>query len=752
MATFPASFDLSSLNGENGFTLNGIGENDFLGRAVSSAGDINGDGFDDVILGASVEFRLGIVAFGESYVVFGSDDRTESPVELSALNGQNGFNIPGPGSLSFLGTSVGGAGDINGDGIDDFIVGAPGANPLSNDFTGQSYVVFGSQSFSGETFDVRSLNGSNGVIIKGIDTVDFVGASVSITGDINNDGIDDLIIGAPESSSDLEKAGRVFVVFGSESFGSDLDQGVLELSSLDGRNGIIINGLVQGEYLGVSVSDTGDINGDGIDDFVIGASAFNSDTQPGRSYVVFGSTAFGSGDSPTLDLASLDGSNGFIVNGPGPERRFGESVSGIGDFNSDGLNDFIIGTQSIFSDEQTSVGKSYVIYGSTGFDSGTFNLDALNGRNGFVIEGADIGDLAGSSVSSAGDVNGDGLADLIVGAPGGDPDGEIGAGESYVIYGSTTFDAPAFALSSIDGRNGFVINGIDAGDGAGGAVSSAGDVNGDGFDDLIVSAASADPNGESGAGEGYIIYGGPALSVVTVGDENTIERAGGNDSIFATAANDTVNAGAGADSVYGRSGNDLINGGSGNDFLLGQDGKDIINGEDGDDIIFGDEGDDTLSGDAGNDVIYGRNDNDVISGDDGDDVLSGDAGNDNISGGIGSDTLKGGAGDDTLEGSSGIGSLLVADDHRDVLIGGSGRDHFVIQSSYAINGDSDYALIQDFSASEDAIAINAGDFSLQQTSSTLPKGVGLYNGGDLVAVISGYSASELSLAESYFTT
>ncbi|MEH2024670.1 beta strand repeat-containing protein, partial [Nostoc sp.] len=152
-------------------------------------------------------------------------------------------------------------------------------------------------------------------------------------------------------------------------------------------------------------------------------------------------------------------------------------------------------------------GSSYVVFGSnSGFDA-QLNLSSLNGSNGFVINGIDARDFSGGSVSSAGDINGDGFDDLIIGANLADPNGQDRAGSSYVVFGSNSgFDAQ-LNFSSLNGSNGFVINGIDAGDFSGFPVSSAGDINGDGFDDLIIGANLADPNGQNYAGESYVVFG-----------------------------------------------------------------------------------------------------------------------------------------------------------------------------------------------------------------------------------------------------
>src|SRR4028119_556500 len=137
----------------------------------------------------------------------------------------------------------------------------------------------------------------------------------------------------------------------------------------------------------------------------------------------------------------------------------------------------------------------------------TFNLSDLNGSNGFAINGIAANDHSGRSVSSAGDVNGDGFDDLIIGANGADPNGIFGAGQSYVVFGSNSGFGAGLNLWDLDGSNGFAINGIAAGDLSGSSVSSAGDVNGDGIDDLIIGARFADANGIDNAGQSYVVFG-----------------------------------------------------------------------------------------------------------------------------------------------------------------------------------------------------------------------------------------------------
>jgi len=488
---FPAAINVSSLNGGNGFRLDGVASGDFSGNSVSGAGDINGDGIDDLIIGAYGADPNGENNAGSSYVVFGHRTGFSAALDLSRLDGDNGFRIDGVAAGDFSGRSVSAAGDVNGDGIDDLIIGAP----ISLFRAGSSYVVFGRSTGFSDALELSSLDGNNGFRLDGSAPFDYSGVSVSGAGDINGDGTGDLVVGARGANSG---AGSSYVVFGrSNGFSAGLG-----LSSLDGKNGFRLDGVAANDRSGRSVSAAGDINGDGIDDLIIGATVAN---QAGSSYVVFGHS---DGFSATLALSSLDGGNGFRLPGVSAGDYSGFSVSAAGDINGDGIDDLVIGAYRANPDDQFSAGSSYVVFGrTTGF--GQFlALSSLDGTSGFRLDGAAEFDRAGISVSAAGDINGDGIDDLIIGARNASPDGNTSAGSSYVVFGrSTGFDS-TLALSSLDGSTGFRIDGAAAGGLAGYSVSEAGDINGDGLDDLVIGAFSADPNGENNAGSSYVVFGG----------------------------------------------------------------------------------------------------------------------------------------------------------------------------------------------------------------------------------------------------
>lgn len=482
-AQFSTTIEVNTLNGSNGFAINGIDSLDFLGGAVSNAGDVNGDGIDDLIVGATGADPNGNLS-GSSYVVLGSVAGFQSPILSASIIPFNGVHV-----TDNSGSSVSNLGDVNGDTIDDFIIGAYEANSNGNTVSGASYVVFGHTNRFNPT-ELSSLNGTNGFVINGEDQFDLSGYSVSSAGDVNDDGINDIFIGAVYGGPGDN--GASYIVYGSlNGFSASLN-----LSTLNGTNGVAINGISNGDYTGISVDTAGDFNNDGIDDLIIGAANAN------KSYIVFGNA---NGLTHPFNLSSLNGNNGFVINGISASDNTGISVSKASDVNADGIDDVIIGADYADADGIDS-GAAYVVFGQA---LSTFppqmNLADLNGSNGFAIYGNTGSDYFGESVSNAGDLNGDGIDDIVMGATNTDTNG-IDSGSSYILFGSSTGFPNTISASNVHIYGGFTINGLSAGDSLGSSVSYAGDINADGIDDVIVGANNDDPIGTN-SGASFVIFG-----------------------------------------------------------------------------------------------------------------------------------------------------------------------------------------------------------------------------------------------------
>jgi len=679
-ADFPAVIDLPDLLPGDGFLLNAVSDGDRSGTSVNSAGDLNGDGVDDLVVGASFASVNGF-ASGSSYVVFGGSDVGDSGMlELSSLDGSSGFVLNGTFRIE-SGTSVASAGDLNGDGMTDLVIGASGGGDDTVEGRAAAYVVFGGGGVgSTAVLELSELNGEDGFIIFGVDNRHRAGVSVGSAGDLNADGVDDLLIGAHRADPNGFQSGASYVVFGNNDVGSS---GVLELSDLDGSNGFVLNGVNPDDNAGRFTRSAGDINDDGVVDLVIGAaSASPNGFRSGASYVVFGGSGVGS--AGVLELSDLNGSNGFVLNGADERDRAGSSVDSAGDINNDGVDDLLIGAFAASANGLANAGQGYVVFGGSGVGStGALELSELNGINGFVLNGVKAWDQLGAEVRGVGDVNGDTVDDLMISAgPAGLP------GMSYVVFGESSVGSTGvLEMSALDGSNGLVLNG-------GASLSSALDVNADGVGDLLIAAPFADgPNGET-SGQSYVVFGiaqaqqnlcnGLAITVdLNLGDRPT----SGDDVILGTPAADKIIALGGNDTICGEGGDDIINAGPGNDWVKGDAGDDVIRGGAGDDELFGEAGDDLILGHLGDDTIDGGGGLDSIAGGDGSDIIytgsgdtvgsgvfaSGGSGNDMIFGGIDADDIRGDNGADTIEGNRGD-DLLNGGSGRDLVSGGPGND------------------------------------------------------------------------------
>ncbi len=633
--SFPAIINIAALDPSTGFQVNGLAASEFFGWSASSIGDYNGDGVDDFMISAR---GVGGNA-GAAYIVFGQSGGLTSGVDLTALDGTNGFTIQGEPGF-FVGWSVAGGGDVNGDGRDDLIVSGIGGQP-NGTFSGYSYVLYGGATPTGGQFTLADFDGTNGFRLAGPEANSFGSWAVDIGGDFNGDGFDDLVITAYASDASGGNSGALWVVYGR---GSDFPAN-FNLSDINGSNGFRLVGTVANDNLGFDVSMVGDINGDGYDDLLVGAPG------PNAAYVVFGT---GAAMPANLGVTGLNGSNGFALVGGAAFDRLGASVTAAGDINGDGYADLVVGAYA--SDLNGSgAGDTYVVFGKASGFAASINISTLDGTNGFRIGGVAANDSSGREVQYAGDINGDGFSDLIIGANRADPNGSE-SGVSYVIFGKASGFGALLNLASLDGTSGFRLHGAATGDRLGITLAALGDVNGDGLDDFFVGAPYADINGGN-AGAGYIIFGQADVR-----------------NFFGTASNDTFNGGLLADLIVGLGGKDVLRGLGGDDEILGGEGNDLLYGGAGQDSLSGGGGNDTLDGGDGDDVLFDSAGSNKLNGGAGNDALTGGAGNDQLDGGADNDTLVGGGGNDTLDGGTGVNSL----------VGGAGNDVYYVRSA----GDS----------------------------------------------------------------
>ncbi|WP_161597046.1 FG-GAP-like repeat-containing protein [Dyadobacter flavalbus] len=571
-AVYPVTIDPIITNGDPtnaNATLEVNQDEAGMGASVASAGDVNGDGFSDVIVGAPYYDINGLTNVGAAFLYYGSPMGITTTGLVTLHCNQ---------SESLMGISVASAGDVNDDGFSDVIVGAPfyESDPVQHE-EGAAFIYLGSASGLGNipatTIEGNQTEAALGNSVAGagdvngdgfsdvivgayyydIDQIDegvaFIyhgsvigvdiiadqtlqkdqasaemGYSVAGAGDVDGDGYSDVIVGVPYYDNGETDEGAAIIYYGSAAgtqiIGTDIldsnEEGGNFATSVascgdvngDGFGDIIIGTQFAGNGNGVIVfvlgsalgcipenaifnytawygASAGDVNGDGYGDIIIGAPRFdsnvNQDVDEGAAFVFYGSAGFGVNVQETPDITIQSNQN---------QAYMGNSVASAGDVNGDGFSDLIIGAY-LYDNGSNDEGAAFIYHGSA---AGT-SLQATAKR-----EGDQANAQTGSSVANAGDVNGDGYSDVIVGAPLYENAGLVNAGAIFVYQGSATGigSVPAFTLK---GDQAYAL--------LGNSVSGAGDVNGDGYGDVVVGARLYD---QTLADEGAVIifYGSPS--------------------------------------------------------------------------------------------------------------------------------------------------------------------------------------------------------------------------------------------------
>ena len=423
-----------------GDTVGGTSPGDNFGVAVAGVGDVNGDGYDDVLVGAH-NYENGEAGEGAAFLYLGTD----AGLDLSAP----AWSAEGNSAGANFGESVGPAGDVNGDGFADWIVGAPDYSTLAFAGVGQVTVYYGSASVAGT---------GPGFQAEGTVTNMRLGSAVGGGGDVNGDGFGDIVVGARLYTGGESNEGQVLVWFGGP-------LGPVSTADWSAESD------VTSAQLGSSVALIGDVNGDGFAEVAAGAPQYDDALGDAGAVFVWHGSITGPGASPDWSYGGQQ-SLGF--------NALGTSVAGAGDVQGDGLDDLLVG-DPLAGLGASNEGRALLFDGQT-------TATGLTATFSWNVGGVQANAAAGTSVAGAGDVNGDGFGDLAIGIPG------FGSGGMVRVYPG----GPAVALNPM-----FTKMGPQSGQALGNAVAGAGDTDGDGVDDLLAGSWFFDQT--SGGNEGRII-------------------------------------------------------------------------------------------------------------------------------------------------------------------------------------------------------------------------------------------------------
>jgi hypothetical protein len=514
LATPAASVDVTA---QPMLRIDGKGGGGQYAFHVSALGDVNGDGLDDIAVSDYADQSYELARGGSAWVVFGVE--TPTTIDLSTITNQQGFRIRGYYRGDELGNDLAPAGDVNGDGIDDFMVAVDSFDgPRQNIFDGGSVaVVYGSRSPHDLQFNADYFQFSDGFAIDGSGIGSKLGTSIAAAGDVNGDGFDDVIVGAPFADYPHgSDSGTSWVIYGAAERLKRLD-----VDTLKPADGFAIYGSTERGREGSEVVGLGDIDGDGYADVATGAPITNP---AGRIYAGTVSVIRGGKTNAPVDLASPLGTRGFQIFGAAEDDRIGSTgTMTAGDLNGNGKRDLVLGSPT-----KSLAGRDYAgaAYGLLDLAAGgNVDLDAAPAGTLFRIDGAAEGAGIGRSLSTVGDLDGDGRDELLIGAAD-DQDGERRS-SAYVLRGQA--GAGNVDLHALTTDQGVKLTGA-VDDYLGGAVSGGSDFNGDGRNDLLLGAPFASVvAGRDGAGTAYAVSGEllprlsyPRPALVRVGQTNTL--------------------------------------------------------------------------------------------------------------------------------------------------------------------------------------------------------------------------------------